>query len=351
MALIHESILKILEDIGHISKDRNNPQQGYKFRGIDDVYNAIHPLLARHQVFPTCEVIERSHAERETRNGSAMFFVTLRVKYTLHAVDGSTVTTEAVGEGCDVSDKSANKALSAAYKYALFQLFCIPTEAVDSETETHEVAPKRTDVKYSQKTFENEQPREPYRSPPVHPGPEKRYAEPPREPRKFEEMACPECGETFAVRKSKQAKGGWYCYYKIEKDGKKGCGAEWGQDDPNEGAQVPPKKEKEDLTSFDAWARIILQAPVGSEQAAINVIKKAFDEKKLTKEYVYQIIERASALAMTTQQGEAVESAASALKDACQLPERGKCGWLNFGEMLPVMYDRIEQGGGSNPPF
>jgi hypothetical protein len=146
-AAIYEAIPAILADVDAIGKTRNNQQQGYKFRGIDDVYNAIHPLLAKHKVFPTCEIISRELTERETKNGGVLFYVNIKAKYTLWASDGSNVVTEAWGEAMDSGDKASNKAMSAAYKYALFQLLCIPTEAVDSEQETHDVAPKRTDVK------------------------------------------------------------------------------------------------------------------------------------------------------------------------------------------------------------
>jgi hypothetical protein len=143
---IYEAIPAILADVEAIGKNRNNSQQGYKFRGIDDVYNAIHPLLAKHKVFPTCEIVSRELTERQTKAGSVLFYVNIKAKYTLWAHDGSHVTTEAWGEAMDSGDKASNKAMSAAYKYALFQLLCIPTEAVDSEQDTHDVAPKRTDV-------------------------------------------------------------------------------------------------------------------------------------------------------------------------------------------------------------
>lgn len=140
---IFEAIPAILADVEAIGKGRKNQQQGYAFRGIDDVYNAIHPLLAKHKVFPTCEIMSKDTSERETKNGGTLFCVALRAKYTLWASDGTSVTTEAVGEGMDSADKASNKAMSAAYKYALFQLLCIPTEAVDADETTPEVAPAK----------------------------------------------------------------------------------------------------------------------------------------------------------------------------------------------------------------
>ena len=44
----------------------------------------------------------------------------------------------------DSADKATNKAMSAAYKYAAIQAFCIPTEGDnDADATTHEVAPRQ----------------------------------------------------------------------------------------------------------------------------------------------------------------------------------------------------------------
>lgn len=125
-----------------ISKDRSNQQQGYKFRGIDDCLNALAPLLAEHGVIIYPEVLERGVIERETRNGGALFYVTVKVKYTFAADDGSSFPVTTYGEAMDSADKATNKAMSAAYKYAVIQTFCIPTEGDnDADAHTHEVMP------------------------------------------------------------------------------------------------------------------------------------------------------------------------------------------------------------------
>ena len=48
---IHQAMAAILAEIPSIGKDNRNKDQGFQYRGIDDVYNALHPLLARHKVF------------------------------------------------------------------------------------------------------------------------------------------------------------------------------------------------------------------------------------------------------------------------------------------------------------
>lgn len=124
-----------------ISKDRSNQQQGYKFRGIDDVYNALAPLLAAHGlcILPRCT--ERVCVERVNAKGTALFYVTVCVEFDFVASeDGSKHTVTTYGEAMDSGDKATNKAMSAAYKYAAMQAFSIPTEGDnDADAVTHEV--------------------------------------------------------------------------------------------------------------------------------------------------------------------------------------------------------------------
>ena len=126
---IYQLIPKVMADIGAIGKGRKNAQQGYAFRGIDDVYNAIQPALVKHGVFICPTVIDHKREERPTRDGKGtLIYTVLTVKHTVFAPDGSHIEAVTVGEAMDSGDKSANKAMSAAMKYALIELFSIPTE-------------------------------------------------------------------------------------------------------------------------------------------------------------------------------------------------------------------------------
>lgn len=128
---VYKSIAKITGELAKqgISKDRKNQQQGYAFRGIDDIYNTLSKLLADNElcIFPFCEY--RETTERTTQKGGVIFYTTVKMKYKLvSAIDGSSVECCTVGEAMDSADKSTNKAMSAAYKYLCLQIFCIPTE-------------------------------------------------------------------------------------------------------------------------------------------------------------------------------------------------------------------------------
>jgi len=128
-----------------ITKDRRNTQgSGYNFRGIDDVYNVVSPLLAKHGLCILPRVLARECVERAAKSGAALFYVTVEVEFDfVSAEDGSKHTVKTFGEAMDSGDKATNKAMSAAYKYAAFQAFAIPTEGDnDTENQTHEVKPE-----------------------------------------------------------------------------------------------------------------------------------------------------------------------------------------------------------------
>jgi hypothetical protein len=132
-----------LSKIG-ISKDRKNEQQNYKFRGIDDIYQAIAPLLAKNGLCILPRVLTREVVERVNARGTPLFYVTVAVEFDfVCAEDGSKHVVTTYGEAMDSADKATNKAMSAAYKYAALQAFAIPTEGDnDADATTHDVRPR-----------------------------------------------------------------------------------------------------------------------------------------------------------------------------------------------------------------
>lgn len=130
-----------------ISKSQRNNQQGggYNFRGIDDVYNAVGPIIAKHGLVILTRCLSRDVVERVSGKGTALFYVTVHAEFDfVSGDDGSKHTVSMFGEAMDSGDKATNKAISAAFKYALFQAFCIPTEAQDyADKSTYTVEPKQ----------------------------------------------------------------------------------------------------------------------------------------------------------------------------------------------------------------
>ena len=153
---IFESISAVMAEVGAIGKTSKNTQQGFMFRGIDAVMNAINPALVKYKMFIVPTILEQSREERETSRGGTLIYSVCKVKYTFYAEDGSSIEAVVIGEGMDSGDKATNKAMSIAFKYACFQVFCIPTEEmVDPDSECHEVKPKQA----------KEQPKQPVEQP------------------------------------------------------------------------------------------------------------------------------------------------------------------------------------------
>ena len=132
---IYEAISRCMEEIGAVGKDAVNKQQGFKYRGIDAVMNAINPALVKNHVFIVPEVLEQQRQERTTNKGAVLIYSICRIKYTFYAEDGSFIEAVTVGEGMDSGDKATNKAMAIAFKYACFQVFCIPTEEMKDPDE------------------------------------------------------------------------------------------------------------------------------------------------------------------------------------------------------------------------
>lgn len=147
---IYQAIPAIMHDLSAIKKEKKagDGKFGYMFRGIDDVMNALHPLLSAHGVFVTPEVLEQERTERvvEGYNGQkkTTLWSVLKIRFTFHADDGSSVSCTTIGEGMDNGDKASNKAMSIAMKYAMFQVFCIPTEEMEDPDATLPVAKNET---------------------------------------------------------------------------------------------------------------------------------------------------------------------------------------------------------------
>lgn len=145
MAQIHEALAEIMKEVPNITKDRRNQQQGFQYRGIDDVYAAVHPLFVKHGVFSVPTVESERSEDRTSSKGNALIYRVLKVRYDFYAKDGSSVSATVIGEGMDSGDKASNKALAVAHKYAILQVLSIPTEEnIDPDAEAHEVKPKIT---------------------------------------------------------------------------------------------------------------------------------------------------------------------------------------------------------------
>lgn len=141
---VTQAIAEAMKSVGPIAKNRANKQQGYNFRGIDDVYNTINPVVSAIGLVAIPEEVDVTYAERESKHGGVLVLARARVHWKVYGPEGDFVAAMTCGEGMDSGDKATNKAMSAAHKYLWIQMLNIPTAgAVDSEDESPEPKPKK----------------------------------------------------------------------------------------------------------------------------------------------------------------------------------------------------------------
>jgi hypothetical protein len=141
MSNIYNAISQCMAEIGAIGKDKKNTQgSGFMYRGIDDVMNALSPVMVNNKVFVVPQVLEEKREDKIAKSGGNLIYTILKIKFTFYTDDGSFIESIVIGEAMDSGDKSSNKAMSVAFKYACFQVFCIATEEmIDPDGTTHEL--------------------------------------------------------------------------------------------------------------------------------------------------------------------------------------------------------------------
>jgi hypothetical protein len=160
MSEIFKLIPKIMGELGAVQKSGFNKHQNYAFRGIEQLYSAVHPLFVKHCVFCVPQVVEKTcetYTKKDGQNEKISFRVILKVNHKFYAPDGSFIEVVTCGEGIDTSDKATNKAMSGAMKYAFIELFSIPTNDVeDSDKESPTIEANQEKKQTSWKGKSNE---------------------------------------------------------------------------------------------------------------------------------------------------------------------------------------------------
>jgi len=151
---VHERICAVIAEMPGIGKGgRLQGSNGYAFRGIEQMTAALQPLFGKHGLhfvpnvlqFELVDLIVNSKPWQEAR---------LLVAYRAYGADGDYVDIgPTLGIGRDNSDKAANKAMTAAFKYALLQTFGVSDRADDGDSERVEHAEPAADLPESVATF------------------------------------------------------------------------------------------------------------------------------------------------------------------------------------------------------
>lgn len=133
-----EALTRVMGDVQYVGKGGWNDHQKFKFRGIDDVMNAVGPVLRRHKVILMPRIISHELTSRPRPNGGTTNFATVTVEYTAHGPAGDTISGSAAGEAFDTGDKATPKAMSVAFRTFLLQALCLPTDEPDPDAQSYE---------------------------------------------------------------------------------------------------------------------------------------------------------------------------------------------------------------------
>ena len=130
----------VMGDVQGIRKGQRNAQQGYTFRGIDAVMNAVGPVLREHHVAVVPVEVDATWRDTQTTQGKAARECTVRVTYRVYGPAGDHFDIASIGESMDAGDKGAPKAMSVALRTALLQALCVPTDDPDPDSQSYERA-------------------------------------------------------------------------------------------------------------------------------------------------------------------------------------------------------------------
>ena len=136
---IYQALGAVMKDVSAVGKNGKNDHDGYRFRGIDGVTNAVGPALRKHGVIVVPTVIEREYetvivGARDTKMAS----VRLLIKFTWYGPEGDSIESVTAGEAFDRGDKATAKAHSVAFRTAMIQTLCLPTDEPDPDEESYE---------------------------------------------------------------------------------------------------------------------------------------------------------------------------------------------------------------------
>lgn len=147
---VHEALSAVMADVQAVGKNDRNTEQGWSFRGVDAVVNAVGPALRKHGVTVVPKVLASDRRDIVTRlkNGNERIGheCVVTVEFRIIGPEGDELVGTSVGESIDYGDKATAQAMSVAYRTWWLQLLCIPTDEPDPDEHVVErAAPEPVD--------------------------------------------------------------------------------------------------------------------------------------------------------------------------------------------------------------
>lgn len=136
---IVQCLADVMRDIKYVGKEGTNAFDHYNFRGIDGVLNAVGPVFRKHGVVAIPEVLDYRRGTVEASSGKPMSSVALQMRVHFYGPARDSVEATVWGEAFDRGDKATAKAHSVAFRTALLQTLCLPTQEPDPDEFSYQI--------------------------------------------------------------------------------------------------------------------------------------------------------------------------------------------------------------------
>lgn len=137
---VFQALNAVMNDVRAVGKEGFNKHQQFNFRGIDGVMNAVGPALRSHGVIAVPMVEEAQYGTVQTNRGGTMSTVRVKMRVRWYGPAGDSFDSVTYGEAFDSGDKATAKAHSVAFRTAILQTLCLPTQEPDPDEHTYERA-------------------------------------------------------------------------------------------------------------------------------------------------------------------------------------------------------------------
>lgn len=139
---VTSAIAAVMAEVTSVSKGDRMDAPGAKFayRGVDRVVKALSASMRKNGLVmaPVASDVPE-YIPVTTSNGKPASMARVLVTYRVYGPAGDYIECAAPGEAMDNGDKAVSKAMSVAWRTALLQLFFLPTEEPDPDSEAYEL--------------------------------------------------------------------------------------------------------------------------------------------------------------------------------------------------------------------
>jgi hypothetical protein len=139
MSTAQQAVLAVMNEVQAVGKTGRNTSQGFNFRGIDAVMNAVGPAFRKHGAFVVPTVVSNVSDILPTKAGGSLNVIRLNVEFAIYGQEGDPIVGAVYAEAMDSGDKAGAKAMSVALRTFLLQVLCLPTDEPDPDSHSYEL--------------------------------------------------------------------------------------------------------------------------------------------------------------------------------------------------------------------